>query len=157
MNKKNTTQNIQSPMLFKVVLIFQFLIPILFFIVSVADYIKNGNIKNFQIALIFIGFYLTVIIGVAIYLYSGKNKGYSSVDSIDLPLKDLMVLLFYKKLCPQCSSKMKRIKEKIFMGEGICEVNGTHTYGNRYNIKYYYKCEKCNRTYKLSEIGKTDR
>ncbi|MGL5256898.1 MAG: hypothetical protein ACRC76_07645 [Proteocatella sp.] len=144
-------------MIFKVVLIFQFLIPILFFIVAAADYINHANIKNFQIALIFIAFYLTVIIGVAIYIFSGKNKGYSSVYNIDLTLKDLIVLLFYKKLCPQCSSKMKRIKEKIFMGEGICEVNGAHTYGNKYNIKYYYRCEKCNRTYKLSEIGKMDR
>ena len=69
MNKKNSSQNIQRPMMFKVVLIFQFLIPILFFIVAAADYINHANIKNFQIALIFIAFYLTVIIGVAIYIY----------------------------------------------------------------------------------------
>ncbi|WP_047153403.1 hypothetical protein [Aneurinibacillus tyrosinisolvens] len=71
--------------------------------------------------------------------------------------KELALILFGKKKCPQCGLKMRRndIKEhydkgNVFIGEGS---NGT-TFLNvdKFEVKIAYRCSNCDKRFTLSEL-----
>lgn len=73
---------------------------------------------------------------------------------INLSLKELFILLFYKKLCPYCNSKLKRIKKTNFLIQGTIKIGDMNYYGDSYEVNVSYRCEKCNLNFKISEIAK---
>ena len=82
-----------------------------------------------------------------------RREGRSPASSynIDLSLKEIYILLFKKKQCPYCNSKIRRVMKKSFVGEGYDGDFGT--YGNKCYIKIYYECDMCRKKIKLLELG----
>ena len=73
---------------------------------------------------------------------------------IELSPKEFFALIFYKKKCPTCNDKMKRVKKSSLIKKGWDNNNGMYFYGKSYKVKIYYRCEKCNKDVMLSELFK---
>ncbi len=52
----------------------------------------------------------------------------------ELKPKELLRLLFYKKICPDCNNKLVKNNEKTFLKRSWYNFNGTHYYGNQYRL-----------------------
>ncbi len=81
-----------------------------------------------------------------------RREGRSPASSynIDLSLKEIYLLLFKKKQCPYCKSKIRRVIKKSFIDEGYDDDFGT--YGNKCRVRIYYECDVCRKKIKLLEL-----
>lgn len=68
---------------------------------------------------------------------------------------ELIKILFYKKLCPYCGSKLERKKDVIALGKGwnFTELDGYQNV-NKYEIRFHYFCHKCNGKIELYQLTK---
>lgn len=122
----------------------------------------NAEINSFvslwllQIIFLFIGivFLIISIIGLT-KMRRGKPLGVSY--GIELSGKEMLYLFFKKKICPDCKGILTREKKKVDLGVGISEWDGidgqTYMYGQRYNVKYIFKCKKCGKEFPLEKLA----
>lgn len=76
-----------------------------------------------------------------------------STYSLELTGKEMLYFFFKKKVCPICTGKLKRQKNVESLGEGIGSVGlGEYYYGDNNKVTLFYKCEKCNKLYSISEL-----
>lgn len=74
----------------------------------------------------------------------------------------LKVMLFKKKICPNCNHKLKRSDKKIWYEEGNQSIGGKDrgtnytTFKNvdKYQIIIRYKCYSCESFFLLSDLAK---
>jgi len=73
-----------------------------------------------------------------------------------LSFVELYKLIFKKKNCPTCGEKRMRTKKRIDKGKGWhseSDSDGTSfEYGQKYDYKYYYRCENCDSDTELRYI-----
>lgn len=74
---------------------------------------------------------------------------------LKLSFKDLIKLLFYKKICPYCKAKLKSAHKNELDKRGVFSLeNDTFFYGKKYNRYFQYYCNVCDRMVQLSELRK---
>ena len=82
-----------------------------------------------------------------------KTKGFA----YQFTGKELMFVLFGRKLCPECGEKLTRQKqENIVDGKSISSVS-TPLYIQGRKVKkynYIYCCKNCKNEYNLSQLAK---
>ncbi|CAH1232612.1 hypothetical protein PAECIP111891_07057 [Paenibacillus allorhizoplanae] len=66
--------------------------------------------------------------------------------------KELLRLLFFKKICPYCTKKLIKVKDRTFLDRGWYRMNGSSYYGNQYHLKFYYYCNNCSKNIQLNEL-----
>lgn len=87
-----------------------------------------------------------------------KNKG---IMMEPLAMRDLKYLLFSKKNCPECGSKLEKSK--------VCEIRMGYECGVKFvkntilnedmEFKYYryvFRCEKCGSQFPLKDLAKKE-
>lgn len=70
----------------------------------------------------------------------------------ELRPKELLRLLFFKKICPDCKNKLIKNNEKTFLKPGWYSMIGTYSYGNQYDMKIRYYCGNCSKEIQLVEL-----
>lgn len=87
-----------------------------------------------------------IFISIALIGLSRLNSGkpLQVYYSVELTGKELLYLLKRRKLCPVCSGKLVKKKEKTNMSDGM--------YG-MYSVGYYYKCNNCGNTFLLKQLA----
>lgn len=120
---------------------------------------QNAEINAFltmwflQTFLIFMGmFFLALSLSGLSKLRSGKPLGVTY--SIQLSGKEMGYLFFKKKICPNCSGKLVRLKEYEDIGIGISEGIDSFTYGQQYTVNYLYKCNYCGEIFTIKQLAK---
>lgn len=72
--------------------------------------------------------------------------------SHDISFIGLFKLLFKKKICKVCKSPLTLEKKKSST-HGIKDLSvGDYYYGNHHTYTYLYRCPKCPRLIKISEL-----
>ena len=86
------------------------------------------------------------------------NKGVS-YSMEEYTFKELGYILFRRKKCPLCGSKLKKNVEKVYEGRGFESIGGLGMYNPRlkfradkYLLVRYYCCSHCNKKYRVSEL-----
>lgn len=140
------------------VLRFSLVVLFLMFIINILSYSKHKDFTLFMILfcmILFVGvLFIVIYIVVNRKSESGKGKSLGVFYRSCLSFNELVILMFYKKICPNCHSKLKRMKEVSNIKEGIEKVGHTYIYGDIYNKRTYFRCEKCNRDFEIMELKK---
>ncbi|HEX9060963.1 MAG TPA: DUF3592 domain-containing protein [Clostridia bacterium] len=122
----------------------------------------NAEINSFlslwflQIIFLFIGmvFFIISIIGLS-RMRRGKPLGVNY--SFELSGKEMVYLLFKKKICPDCKGALIREKKKVDLGVGVSKWDGIHgssyIYGQKYTVKYFFKCMECGKEFPLEKLA----
>lgn len=79
-------------------------------------------------------------------------------------MKEMLHLLFRRKICPICETKLIKRKKKIYRGYGEATVRSGSTPGkpqlkfmaDRYTIVKTFYCEKCDKEYSVSEFTESN-
>lgn len=126
----------------------------------VMNFLSFSKHKDFKLFLILLSMILFVsLLLLVIYLVLNKKNRFSKKKPLgviynhDMSLNELLILLFHRKRCRNCNSKLKQVKETIFIKEGIQRIGSTELYGKVYNKRIYFKCEKCNKIYSITELA----
>ncbi|MDF2683791.1 MAG: hypothetical protein K0R47_4981 [Brevibacillus sp.] len=64
--------------------------------------------------------------------------------------KEFFRLLFYKKICPLCTRKLDKKKDKI--KTGWYSEDGTYHEGDHNQLKFYYYCPNCLKDIELLDL-----
>ena len=68
-------------------------------------------------------------------------------------LKEMFAFFFKKKICKNCGWKLIRTTEKESKGSGWHEVTtGSYNFGPQYIYTFFYRCENCNKLYRLDDL-----
>ncbi len=68
--------------------------------------------------------------------------------------REFVRLIFYKKICPVCNSKLNWLSEKKLIKLGWKKMHGTFWAGKHYEGKIVFHCDKCDRRFELMELKK---
>lgn len=73
---------------------------------------------------------------------------------VELTGKEILYFFLKKKKCPICSEKMKREKDSKHVGEGLYSLKlGKYYHGDHYDVTIFYRCNKCEKIYSISELS----
>lgn len=75
----------------------------------------------------------------------------------EVTFKELYRLIVYKKVCPFCQSKLRRINEDVLIKKGWFEteyVDTMYTYGKIFRRKIHYCCDVCDKYIELRQLKK---
>jgi len=72
------------------------------------------------------------------------------VYEYDLGVKGLFKLIFKKKICPQCGQKLKKMREKEYLGKESASYDMGPT--DAYRISIWYHCETCGVDFNLKDL-----
>lgn len=117
--------------------------------IKIYDPSNKGSMILLGISLFFTGVTILAYFFARKLRKEGKTLGMSY--KFELSLTEWCILLFKRKECPYCNSKVRRVIKKSFIEEGYDGDFGT--YGNKYIIKIYYECDICRKKIKLLELG----
>jgi len=96
------------------------------------------------------------LIIIAVWMRNKKSLGTSY--SFQLSGKEIVYLFWRKKICPSCKGMLTREKKKVDLGVGASTgdgIDGTmYTYGQRYRVKYLFRCNECGKTFELKRLAK---
>ncbi len=79
----------------------------------------------------------------------------SKTNSYYISPKGISYLVLKKKKCPLCKAKLVKTKEKKYTGiekEYLMDNLNTR-YVENYDIKIFYNCDFCNKSYSLEELA----
>lgn len=127
-------------------------------VLNTVTYIKNGRETRFFIIVTIVALFMLLTTGVAYLLiknYRKNGKEFTILYVLDHNLREVSMLLFKRKICPYCDSKIKIAIKKTLIGKGYVNSGDTVLYGNKYEVKFYYKCDNCKREIDLLELGST--
>lgn len=134
--------------------------------VNVLYYIKSGRIIRAEIdsfiilwfaplVAFFIGLVFCIVSFFSLHsLKTGRPMGVSY--NYQLKGKEILYYFNRNKLCPNCNGKLS--KEKRMVDKGISltkssEIDGvSYMNGQRYDVKYWYKCSECGRSFPIEEL-----
>ncbi|SFJ82917.1 hypothetical protein SAMN02799624_06161 [Paenibacillus sp. UNC496MF] len=69
--------------------------------------------------------------------------------------KELIKLLFYKKVCPQCDGQLKKKYYDVSLEKDKLKISGlTYHDADLYQRTYYFHCGDCNLDVKISDLKK---
>lgn len=96
-----------------------------------------------QITFILLG---TIFLSIALIGLSRLNSGkpLEVYYNVEITGKELLYLLKLRKLCPVCSGKLVKKKEKIDMGDGMYRMS---------SVEYYYICNNCGKAFPLKQLA----
>jgi rRNA maturation endonuclease Nob1 len=67
---------------------------------------------------------------------------------------EIKYLFFNKKACKICGTKMKKVTTEEYTGtKKWIDPDGIKSNTENYKVRYYYHCEKCNKTFSLEELS----
>ncbi|NFT07885.1 hypothetical protein FDF26_12580 [Clostridium botulinum] len=67
--------------------------------------------------------------------------------------KELKFMLFNRKFCNICGTKMKKMKNEKYIGKKrYVNVDGIGSDAETYEIKIFYYCPRCNKKFSLEEL-----
>ncbi|MBW6411937.1 hypothetical protein [Clostridium weizhouense] len=69
---------------------------------------------------------------------------------VSLDFRELKFLLFNKKKCRICGTKMKKITSEEYIG--ITRWGEYNTAREAYEVKFFYYCYKCDKKFLLEEL-----
>jgi DNA-directed RNA polymerase subunit RPC12/RpoP len=105
-------------------------------------------------------FFIAFVFGIISIIglcFPGGGKFMAVNYRVELRGKELKYLLKRNKLCPDCSGKLTREKINQDMGVGVIrydEIDETsYTYGQRYAVKYRYKCNDCGKSFSIEQLA----
>jgi rRNA maturation endonuclease Nob1 len=76
------------------------------------------------------------------------------VKRMDIRIWRNKISFFYKKVCKICGTKMKKVTTEEYTGiEKWIDPDGIKFNTENYKVRYYYHCEKCNKTFSLEELS----
>lgn len=73
----------------------------------------------------------------------------------DMGLMEIIALLFYRKKCPNCKSKLRHINNMMFKKRGSTVINSVNHYGDIYSVKFSYRCDKYDKEIQLLDLTKS--
>ncbi len=75
----------------------------------------------------------------------------------EVTLQELHRLIFYKKVCPFCQSKLRRIKKDVLIKDGWFKtdyMDSMYTYGKLFRRNFLYFCDVCDKYIELRQLKK---
>ncbi|RAP77167.1 hypothetical protein DL346_01315 [Paenibacillus montanisoli] len=92
---------------------------------------------------------VTAVIGIGGY-FAARYGGGRSYE-IELTLDEVKDYFFKRHRCRDCDTKLKRIANDEYLGEGWTNNMGTHSYSKQYKRSYHLQCPKCLRRYSAED------
>jgi hypothetical protein len=78
--------------------------------------------------------------------------GVGSTWTFNISIVDIWKLIFKKKICKECSSILALQNGKRSYKGLKSDLDGDLTYGDHHEYSYIYRCPKCVKLIKLSEL-----
>lgn len=108
------------------------------------------------LALFFIGLIFSIISIIGLHsLNKGKPMGVSY--SFQLNGKEILYYFNRNKRCAKCNGKLSKEKRMVDRGIRLSKSSGidevSYMYGQRYDVKYWYKCRECGKSFPIEELA----
>ncbi|WP_346354087.1 hypothetical protein [Azotosporobacter soli] len=113
--------------------------------------------KQKMMVVVFIGLCMAIFVIFFRWMRQGNPALQARAWNYDQSFVERIRSIFWTRQCPYCQTTLLLKKKKSYQGKDWITQSGYSSYGDIYQIRYYYECVTCQKEIRKSEymgIGK---
>lgn len=124
-------------------------------VMNVLNYREHRDFTLFALLLAITIFIMVLLIVVYVIVNrKGQSGSLGVIINTNVGLKEMILMLFHSKECPNCGGKLKQTQIVKSVKEGISKIGQDYIHGKVYDMQVCYQCESCKNTFTVRDLTK---